>query len=439
MAERALEELESHLSCSICHHPYSNPIVLQCQHTFCLACLVVTPDKLSVICQEPGCSQVTPTPVKGVMELPHPTYVSRLLDILETFRAIVSSPVQSCPTHHEECKVYCLKCKKLFCSYCGMKGGKHYGHKFSYVNESFTQCKEEFSQPLESVTNQESRFNTALSKIDARRKEVDQQCSDLEETIRSTMKGLRETLLEREDELLGSLNQITQRKLGSLETQRRQLETTQAQLGSCIEVVNKTVSMGKEGAVLEEKRRIKNQLGGLERAFEHERLPPAAEADLEFAFKSISTECESFGGFYTSSIPNADKCYLLGKGIEEVVLGEPSTVLLQLIDYHGEPFKGHVNSIEFECVSETVGTKTVGTVKQKKGHCGQYKIGYLTEAEGKHLLHIKVEGQPINGSPFTVHSQLSSARTSQFAGPMATCFRGGSKGEPGGAFVKLNI
>lgn len=224
--------------------------------------------------------------------------------------------------------------------------------------------------------------------MEARSGEVAINHAALDAKIRSTMKHLHDTLYNREANLLSQLNQITQGKIDTLEVQRRLLETTQGQLSSCLEVIDESLALGKEGEVLKEKKIIKNQLGDVVAAFEPHKLPPSVESDMEFAFTSMSAPCRNFGQVYAPSLPNPSSCYLAGESIEGVMVGELSTVLLQVIDYRGEPFEGPVKPITSEFISETADTKTRGTV-ERKGQ-SQYKISYLAAVQGKHSLHIKV-------------------------------------------------
>ena len=53
-----------------------------------------------------------------------------------------------------------------------------------------------------------------------------------------------------------------------------------------------------------------------------------------------------------------------------------------------------------ELVSDITGSKTRGSI-EKRGQ-SQYKINYQPTIKGRHQLHVKVEGQHIRGSPFTI-------------------------------------
>ena len=72
-----------------------------------------------------------------------------------------------------------------------------------------------------------------------------QQITDQQEVflvnIHKTIQQLQEALEVRKTELIGQLNQITQRKLKTLAAQRDQIELVQTQLSSCLDFVKESL------------------------------------------------------------------------------------------------------------------------------------------------------------------------------------------------------
>ena len=77
-----------------------------------------------------------------------------------------------------------------------------------------------------------------------------------------------------------------------------------------------------------------------------------------------------------------------------------STAVLQVMNYKGQPCEEPVQSLECELVSELTGTRTQGNIERREQ--SQYEINYQPTINGRHQLRVKVEGQHIRGSPFTV-------------------------------------
>lgn len=96
----------------------------------------------------------------------------------------------------------------------------------------------------------------------------------------------------------------------------------------------------------------------------------------------------------------------MGKCLEVAVVGEKSTIILQVINFNGEPCKEPIKSLQCNLMSEITGVITNCSVK-KIGQ-NQYESSFQPTIKGRHQLHYRVEGQHIRGSPFVVHVTIKS-------------------------------
>ena len=124
-------------------------------------------------------------------------------------------------------------------------------------------------------------------------------------------------------------------------------------------------------------------------------------AALEMAEKALT--CQKNGQVSAPGSPDPSQCHAIGKGTEAAVVGETATALFQIIDFRSQPCEEPVLSLECELVSELTGTRTRGSV-ERRGQ-SQYEISYQPTIKGRHQLHIKVEGQHIRASPFSVSAK----------------------------------
>ena len=87
--------------------------------------------------------------------------------------------------------------------------------------------------------------------------------------------------------------------------------------------------------------------------------------------------------------------------VEEVaVVGEKCTAILQATNFGGELCKESIKSLECNYVSEITGIGASCSV-ERSGQ-SQYEISYQPTIKERHQLHVKVQGQRIRGSPFSV-------------------------------------
>ena len=424
MSEDAIKRLEDQLNCSICLDTYTDPKLLQCFHVFCRKCLVPLgvrdlQGQLTLAC--PTCRKVTPIPARGVAGLQSAFHINRFLEILEDSvkklenpavtpeRAVggttVNSPcnvVQCCFEHaEEELKLYCETCGELICYHCIMKGGKHHDHDYALLQIAFEKYQQEITSSLEPMEKQVTIVKKALAEVNTRCEVISDQRAAIEKNIHVTFRRLREVLTVRETELIGQLHLITQRKLKGLAAQSDQIETTLAQLKNCLHFMGESLRTGNERDVLMMKTNTVQQVKELTTQFQQDMLKPNTEADMVFsALADMTAMCQNYGQVFAPGLPDPANCHITSKGLEVAVVGEKSTAILQAINLRGKLCEEPIKSLECDIVSEITGTRASCSV-ERRGQ-SKYEISYKPTIKGRHQLHVKVEGQHIRGSPFSV-------------------------------------
>ena len=429
MAGEAIRQLEEQLNCSICLDIYDDPKLLQCFHTNCRKCLVklVVRDQqgdLSLTC--PICRQTTPVPANGVTGLQSAFQTNEFLRIRDnlikkrdmavsleeskvdvmTLTPSVEKMVPNCFEHvNKKRELYCETCEELICVKCALKGGKHHSHDYDEIKNAYEKYKREVRSSLEPMEGKLNTVEKALIQLDTRCGEVSDQREVIEDSIHDAIRKLHQLLDVRKTELISDLHQITQAKLKGLADQRDELETIQAQLSSCLDFVKKSFETESQIDVLTMKRKIVKQVEELITPFQQDILKPNTEADVEFfSSPDVTTSCHNYWKVYAPGDPDPSQCQATGKGLETAVVGEKSTAILQTIDFSSEPCSHPIKSLECELVSEITGSRVIGNIERRVQN--QYEIGYQPTVKGKHQFHVKVEGQHIRGSPFSVAVKL---------------------------------
>ena len=421
MAEEVLKKLfEEQLNCSICLDTYTDPKLLQCFHVYCRQCLVPLVDRdqqgrLGLSC--PICRQVTPIPDRGVAGLQPAFHINHLLEVKESLQK-VENPVPTlegaakdpeivepyfrfCFEHpEEELRLYCETCGELVCVQCAVKDGKHHDHDCAGLKKAFKKYKGEISSSLEPMEGQVTAIEKALTQLDACCREISDQRAVTEDNIHVTFRRLREVLNVRETELIGRLHELTQEKLKGLAAQRDQIETTLAQLHSCLHFMRESLRPGNEEDVLMMKANTASRVKELTTPFQPDFLEPSTKADIAFSAPAVTAVCQNYGQVFSPGSPDPSKCHIAGKGAEAAVVGEKSTANLKAINFAGKPCEEPMISLECELVSEIAGTRTSCSV-ERRGQ-SQYEISYQPTIKGRHQLHIKVQGQHIRGSPLSL-------------------------------------
>ena len=425
MAKEAIQKLEEQLKCSVCLDTYTDPKLLQCFHVYCKQCLVklVIRDQqgqLSLPC--PICRQDIPIPDEGVAGLQSAFQTNELLEIYNDYLKVksarpegdaahVSPPistkkVQYCAEHDgKELELYCETCEECICLKCAFKGGKHHCHDSNTLEVVFEKYRGEITPSLKPMEKNLKTVNKALTQLDKQSEDISDQRAGIEESIHNTVRQLHEFINVRKTELISQLHQMTQGKLKDLAVQRNQMETTQAQLSSCLDFVNESLKTDSRGDVLKMKTAIVKKIKELTTLFQPHVLMPNTEADMNFIISpGVTAVCQNYGVVYTHAMPDPSQCYVTGKGLETAVVGKKSNVLLHAINYSGKPLKESIELLQCELVSELTGTIVRGSVERKGEN--QYEISYHPTIKGRHQLHIKVKDQHVRDSPFAVAVKL---------------------------------
>jgi tripartite motif-containing protein 2/3/tripartite motif-containing protein 71 len=299
----------------------------------------------------------------------------------------------------------------LICSKCAFKGGKHHDHDYEELDETFEKYKVEMTPSIYKLEKQVTTIKKALEKLNARCDEISDQRAVTAGNIHITFRQLRGILNVRETELIRQLDRMTQSKLRSLAAQKDQIETTLAQLYSCLDYTRESLRPSKKKDVLLMKTNTANQVDELTTPFQPHFLEPNTEAGIKLLTSvNMVALCQNYGQIIlTPDSPDPSKCKFDTEKISMV--SERSSAALHLYNLKGEKFVealgGEFVSSEFvsgELVSEMFGIRASCSV-ERRGQA-QYEISYQPIIKGRHQLHVKVQGQHIRGSPFSVVVKL---------------------------------
>ena len=252
----------------------------------------------------------------------------------------VDKKVSHCLVHEgKELELYCETCGELICTWCALKGGEHQTHHYEKLNQAFEKYEAEIACFLGPMEKQVTVTAKALAQLDARCGEISDQQTTTAVSIHTTFRRLREVLDVRETELIGQLDLETQVKLKGLAAQRDQIETTLAQLHSCLHFMRESLRTGNEGDVLMMKANTLTQVEELTTPFQSDILEPNAKADVRFsASADMPAVCRNYGQVFSPGSPDPSRCHITGKGAEFTVqVGERSTAILQAINFEGKP------------------------------------------------------------------------------------------------------
>ena len=461
VTKQALRKLEDQLTCGICLDSYNEPKLLQCFHVFCKQCLerLVVRDHQGLSLQCPSCRRSTLLPPASVSGLQTAFYLNNLFEVRDAIEKVKKPQKTQCEkckkrvatsfcrncgkficakcteTHQEweefsshevitlsqlegdvaqlvppkkkvmfcskhstkELDLYCETCEELVCRDCTVR--IHRDHQYDLVTDAFQKHKDVLVTSLQPVEQQLDTVTKSLQQLDTQCQQITDQREAL---VGNIIRQLQEALEVRKTELIGQLDNITQKKLKTLAAQRDQIELVQTQLSSCLDFVKESLRTGSEGEILAMKKPVVKQVEEITAEFKAEVLAPQEQADIMFSTSTpeLTQTCQQFGKVCTCPV-SPERCYATGKGLEVATVGEQATATLHAIDADGKECEQPLVNTSCELVPDAGGPTVKGAIQKNK-----YTISYQPTHRGRYQLHVKVERVPIRGSPFAVVARL---------------------------------
>ena len=295
----------------------------------------------------PTCREVTPIPPAGVAGLHHAFQTNHLLEIVSKHKK-GKQDILYCPQHrNRELELYCETCDELICLQCTIQ--QHNGHQYNLIDEVFEKHKKDIVTSLNPAEQQLKLVEVALEKVDGRQKAILDKSTFLQMEIQKSTKQLHDEVDLREKELIHNLNHITQVKLGELILQREQVETTLAQLGSCLDMVKENLSTCSQGKLIQMKTALVEQVEDLTGSFKPNILPVDVEADMTFSSSHAAAEaCHVHGLVSAPTFPDPSQCYVVSEVTDIKTVGNNFTTLIQVNTHEGKPLLEGTNLLESE-------------------------------------------------------------------------------------------
>ena len=294
-----------------------------------------------------------------------------------------------CSKHPEkELDLFCETDQELICRDCIVK--THQDHRYDLVSEAFPRHRDTITCYLKPVRQQLGTVNKAIQGLGTTQDQIVDQRASIEADIQRKVGQLHEALEVRKNELISHLDQIAQKKLKTLSTQRDELELIQTQLDSCLEFVSDSLKNSDEREILAMEKPVVLPVvqSGMEicAKFDPDRCQPQEQADMALTASSeLLPACQQFGRVCSG-------VYATGRGLEIATVGSCSTVTVHAIDTRASK---PLPLISCKMVPWT-------KCEVNRTNFNEYQVEYLPTRTGQHQLHIKVSDQHTRGSPFTV-------------------------------------
>ena len=303
-----------------------------------------------------------------------------------------------CPGHNEDLDMYCITCEEVICEKC-ITDQRHSDHKHCFVKDIAPKTKEDLGENVKVLKKCKNEVTSAIEMVENAKSEITDQAKQTRPVIHQ---GFKEALLiikERRQELLKSMDSITQEKLKDLEEQLRRLNSRSQELTRLTECIEQlTKATGNDTEVMALRSSMLDQIQEEIKRHQNLELKPVALADISVKISCAEQIVELLQRHTTVSfLADPSKCTVEKEGLLMAETDKPVTVNVHTLYPNGQPCREDQN-IQVELRSLAKGS-LVTTEINSKGK-GTYEISFCPGIRGRHELSVRIQGIQISDSPF---------------------------------------
>ena len=457
--------LREEVSCSVCSDLFTDPKHLSCLHSFCLKCLKGWYETCgggdAIRC--PKCQTFSQVPASGdLKDLPTSFYLNGLIDVLaikecsktqvkcgncDQKTSVASYCFQCCIFYCEEClighnimrdkkehrvlavkefqdrdyedvlkrpifcsrqghqkkklKLFCKECETAVCQTCVMLD--HKVHKLTLIEEEAANQRLEIKTVIETQRHNLDEKMNVVAKLDEDYAKVIQQNENLKGDVQRFADGLIKTIQAKMQNVIDAMENQTKKSLESLTAKRGEIHRQIKIIESSLEEADKLLKRSTTAEVVQLKKSLQTIFQGLNQT-EPIVYDPSSLKTFGFVKNQKMLDVvneEDIGFLKELSQTKASESLAEGDGLKEGTVARKAQFNLitrnaerkQWYDERDRVTVEIKNEQERECVTQ---------VKIDDNKNGIYKITYFPIVQGTFKLLVKVNGEHISCSPFTV-------------------------------------
>ena len=461
---KLLFNLREEASCPVCQDILKDPRYLPCLHSFCLNCLIkwhrASGGQVDLRC--PKCQGRSRVPASGdLKDLPTSFFLSGFIDALaikESDKTQVtcgncdkkSSKTSDC---FECCNFYCDEClighniirsykdhrvlavkdfqekdyevvvkRPVFCSRKGHEKEElkffckicpensvcqtcvildHAGHKVILIHEEAEAQKIEIAGLIQTPRDNLYAKVKMVTQIDVAYAQLVQRNEDMLRDVDVFVDNLMRRLQEERQNIKAAVENETKKSLESLTTKKTVIQEEIKKIELALETAEKLLTQSTDAEVVQLKKPLQTILERVAQVKPVERDPESL-FELVFVENNKILETIDSEGIGLLKFPTDEKEYVAeGKGLCEGTVGREAQFNLTTRNGVAEKCYNKNDNVTVDLRDER-GQECITTFLVNDNKDGTYKISYSPTFEGKYNLSVKVNGQHICGSPFSV-------------------------------------
>ena len=460
-----LHDLREEVSCPVCYNIYTDPKQLQCLHSFCLQCLQqwhrTSHGRDTIRC--PKCQALNKVPESGdLKDLPTSFYLNGLIDVLaikecknsqvqcgncdkkssetsycfqccifycqecvighnimrsnkdhrvlelrdfqeKDFEDVMKRPMYCSKQRHEkeELKYFCKNCTTAACQSCVLLD--HVGHAMVHLDDEAEKQKIQMKSLIEAKKSDlQAKINIARQ-LDVDYAKMIKIGEDLKREIQEFVDNLLATVEAKKQAMYEAVEKETRKSLEIITKLKTEIE-------SQIELIESSLKKADKLMIRSTNVEVVRLMKPFETMFQRDDQNQQVDRDLKkLPFLTFvenhklrnTIEGEGIGSLRAVNQTKANQSVAEGKGLEEGFLNYKAQFTLTTRDAERRQCYNEDDHATVEIMDEH-GRECVTAVQIKDNKDGLYQISYFPRVLGRFKVTVKVNGEHVQNSPFSV-------------------------------------
>ena len=457
--------LREEVSCPVCSDLFKDPRQLPCLHSFCLHCLKhwhqTSGGQNAFRC--PKCQALSRVPASGdLKDLPTSFYLNGMIDVLaikecnttqvtcgncdkksseasycfqccmfyceqclighnmmrnnkdhrvlavkefqdKDYEDVLKRPVFCSRQEHqkEELKYFCKKCETAVCQTCVTLD--HGGHTLKLIGEEAEAQKIEMTALIQEQRQNLQAYMNLVTQLDEEYAELIEQSENVKRNVDSFTDDLIKTIQAKRQNILAAVENETRKSGESVARAKTEIQQKITMIESSLKTADKLLTRSINAEVVQLKKSLTAILEEVEQAKnvsrDSEYLPTVVFVENQKIENVINSE--EIGFLEISSPIKANESIAEGKGLREGTVGREAQFNLTTRNANKRQCYDKRYNVTVEMRDEH-GRECVLKVQIDDNKDGIYNINYSPKVQGSCKLSIKVNGEHVRDSPFTV-------------------------------------
>ncbi|XP_022794624.1 E3 ubiquitin-protein ligase TRIM71-like [Stylophora pistillata] len=301
----------------------------------------------------------------------------------------------------EELKYFCKDCEMPVCQICVTID--HGGHNIKLIKEEAETQKTEMRSHIENQQHNLQAKMNAVSRLDEDCARLIQQGEDAKREIQTFVDNLIAIIEANKQNIFATVEKETSKSIERLSERKTEIERQITAINSTLEKAEKLFTRSTNAEIVRLKKSFDTIFeGGVDQTEPTDHVPEHLAQFVLVKNQNLLdiVMTEEIGTLKKPT--KASQCVVEGKGLEEVNIIREAKFTLTTRDIEGRQCYHERDHVTVE-IRDEQGHGSVTELQINNCKDGVYQISYLPRDQRKCQVAVKVKGEHVQHSPFTVH------------------------------------